>query len=253
MKKILTALMMTGIVWMQTFSQNVITLKTSGTHVGDTGTFRIIMKNDVAVNGLNFVLRYDPGIIQPTSINPTGKASLLGGSGGSLFGGNMISFLVYDNGANKFAADSGEIFSIKYTVADSIRNPTATSLAFVEGMVADSARQPVAFEYLDGAIPIVLGVHDRLPTLPHAFRLEQNYPNPFNPSTTIRYGVPRRSFVTIKVYNILGQEVVTLVSEKREPGRYQVVFNGSKLSSGVYFYRLQAKGYASTMKLLLMK
>lgn len=253
MKTILTALMMTGIVWMQTFSQNVITLKTSGTHVGDTGTFRIIMKNDVAVNGLNFVLRYDPGIIKPTSINPTGKASLLGGSGGSPFGGNMISFLVYDNGANKFTADSGEIFSVKYLVADSIHHPTTTSLAFTEGMAADSNMQVVPFDYVDGAITIVLGVHDRPQSLPRAFRLEHNYPNPFNPTTTIRYEVPRTSFVTIRVYNVLGQEVVTLVSEKREPGRYQVVFDGSKLSSGVYFYRLQANGYANTLKLLLMK
>ncbi len=242
MKKICIVLSGLFILSSLTSAQNNITIRTKSTPAGDTGTFRIIMKNDLAVNGLNFVIRYDPGVIKPLAIDPTGKATLLGGSGGSGFGGDRISFLVYDNGSNKFAADSGEIFSVRYRVADSVHNPTSTPLAFVEGMVADSSSQPVAFEYFNGAIPIVLGVHDRPQNLPLVFRLEQNYPNPFNPTTTVRYEIPRSSFVTLKVYNILGQEVVTLVREKREPGRYEVQFDGSKFSSGVYFYRLDADG-----------
>ena len=89
--------------------------------------------------------------------------------------------------------------------------------------------------------------------MPKSFRLEQNYPNPFNPSTTIRYGLPNRSHVTLIVYNILGQLVTTLVNGEQEAGYHEVKFDGSRLASGVYFYRLQAGTYVETKKLLLLK
>ncbi|MDI6765969.1 MAG: YCF48-related protein [Bacteroidota bacterium] len=94
-----------------------------------------------------------------------------------------------------------------------------------------------------------------LSEIPIEFRLHQNYPNPFNPSTTIRYELPRESFVTLKVYNLLGQEVATLVNEKKEAGRYNIEFRISDFgfSSGVYFYRLVAEDYVSTKKFLLLK
>ncbi len=89
------------------------------------------------------------------------------------------------------------------------------------------------------------------------YKLEQNYPNPFNPVTIINYQLPIDSWVTLKVYNILGQEVATLVNEKQEAGRYEVEFDASSakggLSSGVYFYRLVAGEYVSTKKLILIK
>lgn len=90
-------------------------------------------------------------------------------------------------------------------------------------------------------------------SVPDKFELYQNYPNPFNPSTVISYSLPVNSWVTLKVYNLLGQEVATLVNEKKEAGRYDVEFNGSKLTSGVYFYRLQTETFTETKKLLLLK
>jgi len=93
--------------------------------------------------------------------------------------------------------------------------------------------------------------------LPKEFMLFQNYPNPFNPTTTIRYAVPGYSLVILKIYDILGNEVKELINEVKEPGFYEVEFSAasgrSKLTSGVYFFRLQAGSFVETKKLLLLK
>jgi hypothetical protein len=85
------------------------------------------------------------------------------------------------------------------------------------------------------------------------FHLEQNYPNPFNPKTTISFSIPTSGFVTLKVYGILGREVANLVNEEKPSGTYQVSFDASSLSSGVYFYQLQAGNIVETKKMILMK
>ncbi len=89
--------------------------------------------------------------------------------------------------------------------------------------------------------------------IPTEFALYQNYPNPFNPSTKIRYQLPQESKVIIKIYDILGSEVITLLNEKKEPGVYEVDFNASQLSSGTYIYRLVAGSFVVTRKMLLLK
>jgi hypothetical protein len=112
-------------------------------------------------------------------------------------------------------------------------------------------------------VSTLVGVGDEI-ILPN-FNLEQNYPNPFNPTTTIKYRVPSviaRSgatkqsddlLVQIKVYDLFGREVATLVNQKQAPGNYSVQFNGSKLPSGIYFYKLQSGSFAQTRKMILMK
>lgn len=97
----------------------------------------------------------------------------------------------------------------------------------------------------------VRGTMDK--NIPGHFELRQNYPNPFNPVTTITYDVPRRAFVTITVYTMLGQKVQILTQEEKQSGTYSVLFNGSYLSSGMYFYVLQADEYIITRKLILIK
>jgi hypothetical protein len=89
--------------------------------------------------------------------------------------------------------------------------------------------------------------------LPFEFALFQNFPNPFNPTTKINYEIPKLSFVTLNVYNVLGSEVTTLVNEKKAPGTYVVEFDGSNLSSGIYFYRMQAGDYVETKKMVLLR
>lgn len=89
--------------------------------------------------------------------------------------------------------------------------------------------------------------------IPFDFHLEQNYPNPFNPSTIIGYQVPIAGLVTIKVYDVLGNEIAILVDDEKPAGNFKIEFNGSNLSSGVYFYRIQAGNYTQTKKFILMK
>ena len=95
-------------------------------------------------------------------------------------------------------------------------------------------------------------------SLPEKFALEQNYPNPFNPSTTIKYSIPTSEFVTLKVYDVLGNEVATLANEEKPAGSYEVEFSVGQdsspdIASGIYFYTLQAGSFTQTKKLLLMK
>jgi hypothetical protein len=88
---------------------------------------------------------------------------------------------------------------------------------------------------------------------PASFQLSQNYPNPFNGTTELGFGISDWGFVTLKVYDILGREVATLVNEVKQPGTYTVQFDGSGLASGVYFYRLQASHFVQTRKALLIR
>jgi len=94
---------------------------------------------------------------------------------------------------------------------------------------------------------------DETAGIPTSFTLHQNYPNPFNPMTTITYDIPVRANVKLVVYNVLGQEVATLVNEVQEPGRYNVKFDASGLPSGVYFYKLEAGKYVDVKKMVLVK
>jgi hypothetical protein len=100
---------------------------------------------------------------------------------------------------------------------------------------------------------MITGVEASVLKVPGRFTLGQNYPNPFNPSTTIRYGLPTRSHVTLTVFNTVGQQVSTLLNETEEPGYHDVRFDASGLASGVYFYRLMAGDYVATKKLVVLR
>lgn len=88
---------------------------------------------------------------------------------------------------------------------------------------------------------------------PGNFTLEQNFPNPFNPETIIKYSINSNQFVSLKVYDVLGNEIADLINEEKPAGVYEVKFNGNGLSSGIYFYKLQTGGLTETKKMILMK
>ena len=110
--------------------------------------------------------------------------------------------------------------------------------------------------FIDGVVygdtSLITGVNDK-PYSVFNYKLEQNYPNPFNPTTNIRFQIPESGMVTLKVYNILGKEVATLVKEERSAGSYEVEFDASSLPSGVYFYQLKAGSFIKTNKMILLK
>jgi len=94
---------------------------------------------------------------------------------------------------------------------------------------------------------------EKMEDRPTCVRLYENYPNPFNPLTTIRYGLPNRSHVTLTVFNTLGQQVAVLQNAEQEAGYHEVQFDASGLASGVYFYRMQAGDFVATKRLLLLR
>lgn len=89
--------------------------------------------------------------------------------------------------------------------------------------------------------------------IPLDFVLEQNFPNPFNPTTTISYSIPSDNFVSIKLYDVLGNEVITLVNEQKQAGRYEMLFNASNIASGVYYYQINSGSFTQTRKLMLLR
>ncbi|MBK8552644.1 MAG: T9SS type A sorting domain-containing protein [Ignavibacteria bacterium] len=99
----------------------------------------------------------------------------------------------------------------------------------------------------------IVSVSSELSNIPSKFLLNQNYPNPFNPVTTISYNLPAGGFVKLKVFDILGKEIMTLVNENQVPGVHKAEFNASNLSSGIYFYRIVTDGFTDTKRMVLIK
>lgn len=123
--------------------------------------------------------------------------------------------------------------------------PTAKRFGTRENAIA-GARPRLSVNF------VLTGV-DEMEEVPNQFTLEQNYPNPFNPSTTIRFALPKSAYVTLKVFNLVGQEVATLVDGEKLAGEYALEWRAGGLTSGVYFYRLQASEFISSKKLILLK
>jgi plastocyanin len=99
----------------------------------------------------------------------------------------------------------------------------------------------------------LVGIDDGISQQPAKYKLNQNYPNPFNPTTTISFTVANQGRVKLSAYNTLGQEVAVLVDRDMSAGTYSVPFDGQKLSTGLYYYRLETKGFTSTRKMILLK
>jgi hypothetical protein len=183
----------------------------------------------------------------------THTINVLAVSGTALIAGTLDSgiFASTNNGSSWFRRNQG--FDV---------SPTVLSLAVSGNYVFAGIRYYCVFRR---SLTEVIGIHNISTEIPAEFSLSQNYPNPFNPTTNIKFEVTNGfpigtfgndkggAFVTLKIFDILGREVQTLVNESKKPGTYEASFDGSSLTSGVYFYRLTAEGFNETKKMILMK
>lgn len=169
---------------------------------------------------------------------------------------SVVSLLLW-KGAYLFASTTGGgVFSSSdsglnwHDVSSGLPDTTVNSL-FAIGDTIYAGTDAGMWERL--ATQMVTSVKEESPVTPQDFVLDQNYPNPFNPSTVIGFGVRSSGFVSLKVYDVLGRLVRTLVDRVESAGSYKVEFDAADLPSGVYFYRLEAGTYRKTRKMLLLK
>jgi hypothetical protein len=143
---------------------------------------------------------------------------------------------------------SGGVLSNAFIIRGLNFRTSPDSTLFASGANTTTPGQGV---YVYTFVPV--GIIGNSNNIPKDFALHQNYPNPFNPSTIISFDIPREAFVTVKVYDISGKEVTTIVNESKRAGSYNITFNASSLSSGIYFYKITAGDFISTKKMALVK
>lgn len=156
-------------------------------------------------------------------------------------GGQLVDSVAYDNSAPWPKGADGTGYSI--VLLDPAQDHTLPANWSRSGQFGGSP----------GRSNHITGIDGKQHLVPKQFALTQNYPNPFNPSTTFSFSLPTRTFVTLKVYDLIGREVATIVSEELAAGNYFRQWNAERMSSGVYFYRLMAGTYTATKKLVLLK
>lgn len=161
-------------------------------------------------------------------------------SGTNIFAGNYSGFyLSTNNGTDWIQKNEG------FNPSHSINSLSIINNKFFAGISGQSVWSRLLAE--------IIGIRQISEVLPSAYSLNQNYPNPFNPSTKISYSLPQSQFATLKIYDAIGNEVVTLVNEKQNSGSYEVEFNANNLSSGIYFYSLKTDNFFETKKMILIK
>jgi hypothetical protein len=179
-----------------------------------------------------------------------GRFYVCPGDTGTGTGSNRIG--IFDTSAGTWSYVAGDPFvASNYwgTMSAQIRN-NGIKVFRPGGSLTNSTRPLIAFA---DTCYMVVGVTNKGQETPKNFSLNQNYPNPFNPSTKIDFAIPKSANVEIKVFDILGREVATLMNEFKHAGNYSVEFNGGNISSGVYFYTLKSGNFKDTKKMLMIK
>ncbi len=170
---------------------------------------------------------------------------------------------INDNGVNHYFADTNSAYITAYNSSHPFTAgikttliPYLTKVSYIRGILdytnSNFKMEPRKDDDF-GTMTPPTSVEKEENVLPSGFSLSQNYPNPFNPSTTIRYVLPQKSKVTLKIFNLLGQVVESLINTEQGAGSYVVQYNASRLATGVYFYELRANEYRDIKKMLLLK
>lgn len=196
-------------------------------------------------NGGVFVSSNNGSSCVQTSLNNKWIRSFAVNQGTVFAGTDSGVFLTKNNGSNWFKKNQGFPFV-----------PSIYSLLFTNNYIFAGTNGYSIWRRLYSEIISINFVSSKVPS---SYSLEQNFPNPFNPTTNIKFQIPKNEFVSLKVYDILGKEVATLVNEKLYAGEYQAIFNarlhgqGSGLASGVYFYKLETDNFTDVKRMVIIK
>ncbi|HVO75153.1 MAG TPA: T9SS type A sorting domain-containing protein [Ignavibacteriaceae bacterium] len=185
----------------------------------------------------------------PSRVSDVFSISVIMYKGSSLFG------IVGGNQENWKTNTAVSSFT-QFTVPIEYFSSETPDSAWIIFSLDDTAETMAAGAYViidDLSWGSVVGVNNNALNIPAKFDMQQNYPNPFNPSTRIDYTLPEASFVQLKVYDIVGNEVATLVNEYQPAGRFRAEFNAANLSSGIYIAKLTTGSFTKTMKMTLLK
>jgi len=195
--------------------------------------------------------------------NPTSDMTILGN-----WVEDHVKVLAYSVNRARTDGDGveGNLLYLTYTLADGASLPDNISFYFTVVNIPGTSLNPELLNVVcsspsedsPAVVNTTVASTDRGSILPNEYALFQNYPNPFNPSTQIVFDVPAAEFVTLRVYNLLGQDVETLINKSMAPGRYTIEWNGNdmlnnEVASGVYFYELRGKSFITRKKMLLIR
>lgn len=162
---------------------------------------------------------------------------------------NLLIEICFNNSAGTTNSTVYSTNTTANTVYHNATNITGDGCVDITGGTASNVRPNLHLMW----IPVPTNVKNVSNEVPPNFNLHQNYPNPFNPVTRINYEIPEAGFVVLKVFDVLGKEVITLVNSQQEAGNYLIEFNASNLPAGIYFYRINCNGFTDTKKMILVK
>ena len=217
--------------------------------ISDTIQISIMGDKIKGASELNFSLSFDPAVLSMVNVNSGGLTKAFSLETTNLSIGSINLSIKGYKGINE---DNGELIRLEF--ACNSAQASSTFLHFDDAFIRDEATyQRKIYTLIDGVIKIITGVSDLDNLVPKTYSLSQNYPNPFNPLTKIRYEIPKEGNISIKVFDILGREITTLLNKHEQPGRYEIEWNAHNFASGIYFYRLQVESFIETKKMILLR
>jgi hypothetical protein len=217
---------------------------------GDTVVVPIYAIDAAGISGVQILVSYDAGrlsLLEAHTTTLTQDFVLLR----KHIGSSIIELML--QGYRSIFLDSGSIIEITFVVSKNASGNIPLKFQNVQ-LIGASTQTVQGISFENGEI-VLSSNSVRLvnSNIPKEFALYQNYPNPFNPSTIIKYSLPRTANVQVKIFDILGRELVILWNKEQQAGTYQITYNASTLSSGIYFYQLRAGDFLQTKKMLLLK
>ena len=217
--------------------------------ISDTIQISIMGDKIKGASELNFSLSFDPAVLSIVNVNSGGLTKAFSLETTNLSIGSVNFSIKGYKGINE---DNGELIQLEFACKPS--QSSSTFLHFDDAFIMDEATyQQKVYNLIDGEIKIITGVSKEDNLIPKEYSLSQNFPNPFNLLTKIRYEIPKEGNISIKVFDILGREITTLLNKHEKPGSYEIEWNTHDFASSIYFYQLKAGDYIQTKKMILLR